>query len=212
MFGLIRGPLTQQYAEEFIYEYGFVRREQLSRLFRNAGFSRDKSSSFLSAIRSYGKKAFYDKKTAAYYASNYTEPGAERFDAIDKCLWVLIDFLGKVEHHFPISSAFSPSQICLMLEDRSYEIAFCAPGNEKYFNNQLHAARTELLYRAESSYFEPIVEQDDKAVIEATRYIVVVDSIEAAQEIRSGQIAFFVTLDSNNECTFYPVNNERKSA
>lgn len=205
MFGLVREPLTQQYAEDFIYEYGFVRKEQLNRLFMNAGFRLDKSRAFLNSIRSYGTKAFYDKKTNAYYASNYTEPSQDRFLAMDKCLWVLIDFLGKVEHHFPISSAFSPSQICLMLEERSYEIAYCQPGHEQYFNNQLRAARTELLYRAESSYFAPIVEEDDKAVIEATRYIVLVENIEAAGCIQPGQIAFFVTLDEENICTFYPV-------
>ena len=209
MFGLVREPLSQKYAEEMIHEYGFIRKEQLIQLFTNSGFTLEKARSYLNAIRSYGEKAFFDRKTNAFYASNYVQPNPERMISIDKCMWVLIDFIGKVEHHFPIYSTFTPSDICLMLEERSYEIAYCQPGNEKYFNNQLRAARTELLYRADMPFFQSIVEKDDKAILDATRYIVVVDDIEATQDIQSSQIAYFVTLDENNACTFYPVENKQ---
>jgi len=207
MFGLVREPLTQQYAEGLIHEYGFVRKEQLIRLFDNNGFNERKRGSYLSTLRKYGEKTFFDRDADGFYAVNYTEPNQERAAAMDKCMWVLIDFLGKVEHHFPIASVFTPSTICLMLEERSYEIAYCKAGLEKYFNNQLRAARTEFLYRADMPFFQPIIEKDDKAILEATRYIVLVDDIEAAQEIQSSQVAFYVTLDENNNCTFYPVES-----
>ena len=209
MFGLVKTPLTQKYAEEMIHEYGAIRTEQLNQLFINNGFQPDKARSYLNAIRSYGEKAFFDRKTNSYYASNYVQPNPERMISLDKCLWVLIDFIGKVEHHFPILSSFTPSDICLMLEERSYEIAYCQHGLEKYFNNQLRAARTELLYRADMPFFQSIIEKDDKAILDATRYIVIVDDIEAVQDIQSSQIAYFVTLDENNACTFYPVESEQ---
>jgi hypothetical protein len=209
MFGLAREPLTQQYTEEFIQEYQFVRKAQLLKLYENAGLSTKKARKDLSTIRSFSGKVYYDGNSDSYYSSNYVSSASERAVALDKCMWVLIDFLGKVEHHFPIASVFSPSQICLMHEERAYEIAYCPAGLERYFNNQLRAARAELLYRAESSYFAPIVEQDDKAIIQATRYIVLVEDIEKAHEVESGLISFFVTLDKDNKCNFYPLGAEQ---
>lgn len=203
MIGLIKQPPTYQYLEDFICEYGFVRKEQLHRFFENVHFPPKKARSYLNTLRIHGTKTYYDKGTDGYYSCQYMEPAQSQFFAMDKCLWVLLYFLEKVEHHFPIASSFSPSQICMMLEDRSYEIAYCAAGNEAYFNNQLRAARTELLYRADAAYFSSIVEKDDKAILSATRYIVVLEDIQAARQIHSKLISYFVTLDEQNTCTFY---------
>lgn len=203
MFGLVKEPLTYQYVEDLICEYGFIRQSQLLRLYENMGIPYRKATKELNAIRTLGTKVYFDKKVDGFFAGNYEEPSPLRRLAMDRCIWVLFDFINKVEHHFPVSSNLSPSQICLMLSDRSYEIAYCPADAGPYFDNQLKAARRELMYRAESSYFAPIVEKNDKAEIQAARYIVVLEDITAAQYIRSPQISYFVVLDSQNVCTFY---------
>lgn len=203
MFGLTKEPLTYQYVEDLVDEYGAVRSDQLLRLYENMGIPSKKAVKTLNSIQKLASRVFYDKNADAYYSNNYERKSLSQEFAMEKCFWVMLDFINKVENHFPVGSYLSPSQICLMLEDRSYEIAYCQKGLGAYFNNQLRAARLELLCRAESAYFAPIVEKDDKAVIEATKYIVVLDDIEDAREIRSQQIAYFVTLDEEHVCTFY---------
>ena len=203
MFGLAKEPLSYQYVEDLVEEYGSVRSDQLLRLYENMGTPPKKSEKAINSIKNLASRMFYDKNADAYYSNSYERKSLSQEFAMEKCFWVMLDFINKVENHFPVGSYLSPSQICLMLEDRSYEIAYCQKGLGTYFNNQLRAARLELLCRAESTYFAPIVEKDDKAVIEATKYIVVLDDIEDARQIRSQQIAYFVTLDEENVCTFY---------
>ena len=203
MFGLSKEPLTFQYIEDLVDEYGAVRSDQLLRLYENMGIPRKKAEKAINSVKNLASRIFYDKNADTYYSNSYEPPSMAQQFAMDQCFWVMLDFINKVENHFPVGSYLSPSQICLMLEDRSYEIAYCRKGMGAYFNNQLRAARIELLCRAESAYFAPIVEKDDKAVIEAAKYIVVVENIEDAGRIRSQQIAFFVTLDEENVCTFY---------
>lgn len=203
MFGLAKEPLSYQYVEDLVEEYGSVRSDQLLRLYENMGTPPKKAEKAINSIKNLASRMFYDKNAGAYYSNSYERKSLSQEFAMEKCFWVMLDFINRVENHFPVGSYLSPSQICLMLEDRSYEIAYCQKGMEEYFNNQLRAARIELLCRAESTYFAPIVEKDDKAVIEATKYIVVVENIEDAGRIRSKQIAFFVTLDEENVCTFY---------
>lgn len=203
MFGLAKEPLSYQYVEDLVEEYGSVRSDQLLRLYENMGTPQKKAEKAINSIKNLASRMFYDKNADAYYSNSYERKSLSQEFAMEKCFWVMLDFINKVENHFPVGSYLSPSQICLMLEDRSYEIAYCQKGLGTYFNNQLRAARLELLCRAESTYFAPIVEKDDKAVIEATKYIVVLDDIEDARQIRSQQIAYFVTLDEENVCTFY---------
>lgn len=203
MIGLTKVPFSSQYFVDFVSEYGFVRWKQMERLMVSMGIPFKKTRAQLASLRNYSPKVFFDKETDGFYSFQYEEPSQAQFRAMDKCLWVLIDFLKTIDHHFPVASSFSPSQICMMLENRSYEIAYCPAGNEAYFSNQLRAARMELLYRADATYFSPIVEKDDKAMLEATKYIIIVEDIEAAKQIQSSLIAHFVTLDEWNACTFY---------
>ena len=211
VFGLIKEPLTYQYTEDLICEYGFIRESQLIRLYENMGFSAPKIKAEVNSIRVHGEKVYFDKASKGFFSYRYEEPSPSRRIAMDRCIWVLLDFINRVEHHFSISSNLSPSQICLMLEDRSYEIAYCPADAGPYFDNQLRAARLELLYRAEFSYFSRIVEKDDKAFLEAARYIVVLENIESARYIHSSQIAYFVTLDEENVCTFYSAEEVYKA-
>ncbi len=211
MLGLTKEPLTSQYVENLVEEYGSVRSDQLLRLYENMGIPSKKAKKEIGLIQRIASRMFYDKNADAFLSNSYERESLSREFAREKCFWVMLDFINKVENHFPVGSYLSPSQICLMLEDRSYEIAYCEKGMEEYFNNQLRAARIELLCRAESAYFAPIVEKDDKAVIEAAKYIVVVENIEDAGRIRSQQIAFFVTLDEKNVCTFYSAEEVYKA-
>lgn len=202
MFGLVRDKMTQQYLEEYINEYGLVTRGHISRIMENAGFPDRKIESYHRALFNYGA-VNYDKQARLYYSSNYTEANMKRTENMQKVQWVLIDFLGRVEHHFPVASVYTPSYICMMLEDRAYELVYAEKGQEPYLNNQLLASRMELLYRAESTFFSPIVEKNDKSLLEATRYIILLDDMNDAHRIQSPQIAYFCVLNEDNRPVFY---------
>lgn len=202
MFGLVRESLNQKYLEEYVSTYGCVSEGQLDRIMENAGFGMTKRKRYLSAIRTYSD-VNYDKDTATYYSSSYIEAGGHREHALSLAQWVLIDFLGKIEHHFKPSSDFNLTLICMMLESRSYEIVFAAKGNEQYLDSQMRADRMEMLLRAEDTFFKPIVEKDTKTEIEAMRYIVLVEDISQAHLIKSKQIAYFCSLGEDNVPIFY---------
>jgi hypothetical protein len=202
MFGLGREKLTQQYLEEYINEYGMVTREQLTRIMENAGLPSRTAERYHRSLFNYGK-VNYDRNAKLYYSAGYVEVNEKRTMTMQKLQWVLIDFLGRVEHHFPISAIYTPAYICIMLEDRAYELIYGESGQEKYLTNQLIAARTELLYRAEMEYFSPIVERDDKSRMEATKYIVLLDDLAGVSVIQSKQIAYFCTLDDEMRPVYY---------
>lgn len=202
MFGLGREKLSQQYLEEYINEYGIVTRDQLTRIMENAGLLLKTSERYHRALFNYGK-VNYDRKAKLYYSTNFIETNEKRTQNMQKLQWVLIDFLGRVEHHFVVSTVYTPAYICLMLEDRAYELVYGERGQEKYLANQLIAARMELLYRAEMEYFSPIVERDDKSRIEATKYIVLLDDLADVGMIQSKQIAYFCTLDDEMRPIYY---------
>jgi predicted transcriptional regulator len=202
MFGLGREKLTQQYLEEYINEYGIVTRDQLTRIMENAGLPSRTAERYHRALFNYGK-VNYDRSAKLYYSAGFVEATEKRTQAMQKLQWVLLDFLGRVEHHFPISAIYTPAYICMMLEDRAYELVYGEKGQEKYLANQLVAARTELLYRAEMEYFAPIIERDDKSRLEATKYIILLDDLADVNLIQCKQIAYFCLLDADMQPVYY---------
>ena len=202
MFGLNRDKLNAEYLCEFITEYGAVSNSQISRILANTDYERKRKGPLFKAIATVGT-ALYDEDAKIFYGDQYVAPSSERQYAMERSIWVLIDFLGRIDMHFRVSSDFSPSLICMTIEKRFYEIAYSRSGQEEYLANQLRAARLELIYKAESEYLSRVLDKDDKAYLEGAKYIIILEDIQKAKLIQSSHTAYYCTLGQDNRPIFY---------
>lgn len=120
-----------------------------------------------------------------------------------------IEFVSKVELLFPVSPHLSPSRIALILEDRTYEIVYCSQDSAPFLDNLLRAVRLQMIYQANSEYFSKVTETGDAKVLESVKYIVLLEDLESARHIHAKNVAYFVTLDEQNICTFYAAEDIR---
>lgn len=202
MFGLNRDKVSADYLCEFISEYGAVSNAQISRILANIDYERRKKGSLFKAISTVGT-ALYDEDAKVFFNDQYIPPNSQRQFAMDRALWVLIDFLGRIDMHFRVSSDYAPSLICMSIEKRFYEIAYAASGQEEYLDNQLRAARLEMIYKAESEYLSKVLDKDDKIYLEGAKYIIILDDVQQARHIKSNHTAYFCTLNAECFPTFY---------
>ena len=72
MFGLSKEPLTFQYIEDLVDEYGAVRSDQLLRLYENMGIPRKKAEKAINSVKNLASRIFYDKNADTYYSVSYT--------------------------------------------------------------------------------------------------------------------------------------------
>ena len=210
--GLQKSGVTYDYLEELVLEYGAVREEQILRLYEVMGVAPKIARQHLKTFRNFITRCRYDRNTNIFYANDYG-----RYDEIsqafahemDLCLWVAIEFINKVELHFPVSPHLSPSRIALVLEDRTYEIVYCNKDSGSYLDNLLRATRLQMIYQANSEYFSKVTESGDAKVLEGVKYIVLLEDLESAMQIHTRDVAYFVTLDVQNICTFYAAKDIR---
>ena len=147
--------------------------------------------------------ALYDEDARVFYRDRYISPNSARQHAMERALWVLIDFLGRIDMHFRVSTDYTPSVICMSIEKRFYEIIYAPAGQEEYLDNKLRAARLELIYKAETEYLQKVLDTNDKAFLEGARYIIILEDLEKAGLIQSEHTAYYCVLSEEDRPTFY---------
>ena len=198
MNGLLHDSLTQFYLEEYINLYGLTTAGHLTMIMNNVGFDDRRIKRYHNALRNtakYDGTINYDRELNHYYASNFVDANEKRTKNMLKVQWVLIDFLGRIETHSPVLSKYTPTYAWMMLEDRSYEIVYAESGSENYLDNQLLSLRAEFAYTLDSEFMKQILSDKERAILNAPKYIVVLDNWDNAGIITSKQIAYFCVLD-----------------
>lgn len=212
MMGLQKSGVTYDYLEEFVLEYGAVREEQILRLYEVMGVAPKTANQHLKVFKNFITRCRYDRNTNIFYANGYgryNEISPSFAHEMELCLWVAIEFVSKVELLFPVSPHLSPSRIALILEDRTYEIVYCSQDSAPFLDNLLRAVRLQMIYQANSEYFSKVTETGDAKVLESVKYIVLLEDLESARHIHAKNVAYFVTLDEQNICTFYAAEDIR---
>lgn len=215
MMGLQKSGVTYDYLEEFILEYGAVREEQILRLYEVMGMASKTAMQHLKTFKNFITRCRYDRTAKTFYANGYDryhDISQAYAHEIDRCLWVAIEFVSKVELYFPVSPHLSPSRIALILEDRTYEIVYCNKGSGPYLDSLLRGVRLQMIYQANAECFSKISETGDAKILEGVRYIVVLEDLADAEQIHTRDVAYFVTLDEENVCTFYAAEDIRTAA
>ncbi len=104
--------------------YKLVTAQQASAFFIG---KEDKINNLLNYLQKQGR-IFYDSQDNTYSAQREKE-----FDyAMQKALWLLIDFYPKIEYHSP---GDFPAKIIFMTAEQIYEIIYIEPGKEILQNN-----------------------------------------------------------------------------
>lgn len=212
MMGLQKAGISYDYLEELVMEYGKVRESQIQRLYEVMGADTKSALQHLKIFKRHITRCRYDRNAGIFYSNDYgryNEISQEYAHELDRCLWVAIEFVGKVELYFPVSPHLSPSRCALVLEDRTYEIVYCSKGSGPYLDNLLRGVRLQMIYQASAECFSKISESGDVKVLEGVRYIVLLEDLEDAKQILTRDVAYFVTLDEQNVCTFYAAEDIR---
>lgn len=212
MMGLQKAGISYDYLEELIVEYGAVRESQILRLYKVMGTDSKAARQHLKTFKRFITRCRYDREAEIFYANGYSryhEISQAYAYELDRCLWVTIEFVGKVELHFPVSQHLSPSRCALVLENRTYEIVYCSKGSGPYLDSLLRGVRLQMIYQASAECFSKISESGDVKVLEGVRYIVLLEDLEDAEQIQTRDVAYFVTLDDQNVCTFYAAEDIR---
>ena len=109
-----------------ITTYHHIRKDQLLRLFPE---KEGKIENLLSILSKEGRIQ-YEPETEVYHDGTKESPG----HALQSALWVLADFIEKVEYH---SSADFPSTVIFFAEGQLYEVIYVEPDKEALIEHAL---------------------------------------------------------------------------
>jgi len=150
--------------------YRVITTEQLLRLF---GGKEDKIRNLLNHLLRQGR-IFYDSASASYYAEERmtSDPG------MTASLWVLLDFIDKVEYH---SVSDFPAKLVFFAAGEVYEVLHVPLGKETMMNHLWS-------------------QQDEE---DPPRRIVVVDSQEQIGSIAIPSASGFCTVDEAGQVSYF---------
>lgn len=150
--------------------YRVLTEQQLLRLF---GGKEDKIKNLLTHLLRQGR-IFYNSTTATYYAEQRMTPDPGMTAAI----WVLLDFIDKVEYH---SASDFPAKLVFFAACEVYEVLHVPLGQEAMVNH----------------LWSQMAEEDPP------RRLVVVDSEEQIASIDIPSISGFCTVDGDGQVSYF---------
>ncbi|MDD4509900.1 MAG: DUF5697 family protein [Oscillospiraceae bacterium] len=150
--------------------YRVLTEQQLLRLF---GGKEDKIKNLLTHLLRQGR-IFYDSASAGYYAEQRMTPDP----GMTASLWVLLDFIDKVEYH---SVSDFPAKLVFFAAGEVYEVLHVPLGKEAMINH----------------LWSQQVEEDPP------RRIVVVDSQEQIGSIAIPSVSGFCTVDEAGQVSYF---------
>ncbi len=150
--------------------YRVMTAEQLARLF---GGKEDKIKNLLTHLLRQGR-IFYDNASGSYYAEQRMTPDP----GMTAALWVLLDFIDRVEYH---SSSDFPAKLVFFAAGEVYEVLHVPLGKEAMINH---------LWSQQAEEDPP-------------RRIVVVDSPGQIDAIGIPSVSGFCTVDGDGQVSYF---------
>ena len=149
--------------------YHCLTKDQIIGLFPEKGKQMDNILTYME----YHRRVWRDGER--YYPSQEDHKQPER--GLNAAIWVLIDFIRKVEFH---SIGEYPTQIIFFAYHSIYEIVYAEPGREALISQLLYAAR----------------EQE-------SNYLVIVEKREQIHRIAAPNINAYCTVSENGDVQYY---------
>lgn len=201
MLGLRRhGSLDFTYMHELVFEYGIISKNLLYSYMARIGIQRKYRAKFIKRLA--GVCADRDNQQQDYIMM----PELQEFPLPmqrerARCLWVLFDYLDKVDCHYRLE--YPPSVIGMELDGKDYEIICVAPGKEREALSLLRANRYEIVKKMSFAGLQGFLLDRERGMAEQIRYIAVIEREEQIQRLRYEHIYMFAIVDKDGNIRYF---------
>ena len=199
--------IREEYIEDLIDTYGFVRRDQIQKIYdvlgqvTNVLIDPEKVARQIKHFQNNSHRCWYDPKLKIFFSNRMIVDdemiASPQFIAMQQCFWLLILFLPQVDYHYPSLGSERVAQIVMHRADRRYLIAYCPPGEEAYMAQRIRDERLMEFNRAANS-LENLTDEE-KDMLQREKYIMLVHSKDQIPLIQSPDIAnFYINIAAAN--------------
>lgn len=194
------GSFDFTYMHQLVLEYGLIPRNLMASYLSRSGYNYKTRIKILSRLAT----ACADReKQNEYYITmpdqlKYPLPMQKERA---KCLWVLMDYIDKVDFHYRLE--YPPCVIGMELDGRDYEIIYVARGEEKKALGLLRANHYEIVKRMQFAQLQGFLTQQERDMADNVRYIAVIEEEAQIQMLRYERIYTFATIGKDGIIEYF---------
>lgn len=180
-----------------ILEYEVVSHRHISRILELDGLDEFETRAILLKLER--NRSVYTSSTLTgetthekYFSVDFSCPSSMA-RKIDKCLWVLLDYIFDVDYHYAgnrLNSENGPA-VVFGKGDRHYEIYYVRAGDEAFFNMVLESYCKELIYKTNLAKANGWTDDDTTNSLFCVKRFIVIDEKEQIPLLKVPNLAAY---------------------